>query len=122
MKEWCEEAGEWIGQDDEKFDELLWWHTCLYRKCPFYDGSKAITLFCHLLPHKDILSTLLRFCFTVLDPLPTTRDEICKQISIPSLRSLDKISIKCFYGRSTPYKSLHPHQKSRINLIRLFYF
>ena len=42
MKEWCEEAGEWIGQDDDKFDELLWWHTCLYRKCPFYDGSKAI--------------------------------------------------------------------------------
>ena len=42
MKEWCEEAGEWIGQDDDKFDEQLWWHTCLYRKCPFYDGSKAI--------------------------------------------------------------------------------
>ena len=35
MKEWCEEAGEWIGQDDGKFDEQLWWHTCLYRKCPF---------------------------------------------------------------------------------------
>lgn len=26
----------------KEFDEQLWWHTCLYRKCPFFDNSKVI--------------------------------------------------------------------------------
>ena len=38
MKEWCEEAGEWIGEDD--YNEY-WWHTCLSKNCPYYISLNA---------------------------------------------------------------------------------
>ncbi len=39
LREWCEEAGEWIGEDD---NNPFWWHGCLSQNCPHYNSLKTI--------------------------------------------------------------------------------